>query len=96
MDGDTPIHRKTYLEMTDDEQIAFINEIRNKRNSPIRIYQEEIAIKKQAKMEKLNVAFEKAKAAFEKELEGFDKKVENLIKKANKLKQINIEINMEK
>ena len=96
MQGDTPIHRKTYLEMTDDEQIAFITEIRNKRNTPISIYQEEIAAKKQAKLEKLNIAFEKAKVAFEKELEGFDKKVENLIKKANKLKQINIEINMEK
>ena len=96
MNGDTPIHRKTYLEMSDDEQISFINEIRNKRNAPIQIYQEELAAKREAKLEKLNIAFEKAKTAFEKELEGFDKKVENLIKKANKLKQINIEINMEK
>lgn len=95
MQGDTPIHRKTYLEMTDQEQIDFINEIRNMRNGPIKIYQEEIAAKKQAKLDKLNVAFEKAKQSFEKELAGFDKKVENLIKKANKLKQINIEINME-
>lgn len=96
MQGDTPIHRKTYLEMTDDEQIAFIRSIREKRNTPISIYQEEIAAKKEAKMEKLNIAFQKAKESFEKELAGFDKKVENLIKKANKLKQINIEINMEK
>ena len=96
MNGDTPIHRKTYLEMSDDEQIAFINEIRNKRNAPIQIYQKELAAKREAKLEKLNIAFEKAKTAFEKELDGFDKKVENLIKKANKLKQINIEINMEK
>lgn len=96
MNGDTPIKRKTYLEMSDEEQIAFICSIRDKRNAPIEIYQEEIAAKKEAKLEKLNTAFEKAKIAFEKELASFDKRVESLIKKANKLKQINIEINMEK
>lgn len=95
MERDTPIHRVTFLEMSEDEQIKFIENIRNRRTEPLAIYQEVIALKKQAKLEKLNIQFNKAKIAFEKELEGFDKKVENLIKKANKLKQLKIEIDLE-
>lgn len=92
---DSPIKRVPFLKLSDQEQIDFINEIRDRRNGPLKIYLEEKAAKKQAKMEKLNIAFDKAVVAFEKELASFDKKVESLIKKANKLKQINIEINME-
>ena len=95
MERDTPIKRVTYLEMSDDEQTAFLNDIRKKRNEPVQIYQEAIATKKEAKMAKLNEQFSKAQIAFEKELAGFDKKVENLIKKANRLKQLNIEIDLE-
>lgn len=95
MERDTPIHRVTFLEMTEDEQIKFIENIRNKRTEPLTIYQEVVAMKKQAKLEKLNTQFDKAKVAFEKELAGFDKKVESLIKKANKLKQLKIEIDLE-
>ena len=95
MERDTPIHRVTFLEMSEDEQIKFIENIRNRRTEPLAIYQEAIALKKQAKLEKLNTQFDKAKIAFEKELAGFDKKVESLIKKANKLKQLKIEIDLE-
>ena len=95
MDRDTPIHRVTFLEMTDEEQIAFIEQIRARRTEPLSVYQEMINAKKEARLEKLNVQFEKAKIAFEKELAGFDKKVESLIKKANKLKQLKIEIDLE-
>ena len=93
--NDTPIHRVTFLEMTEDEQIEFIKEIREKRNEPLRIYNEAIAIKKEAKAEKLNEKFKKAKEMFEKELAQFDKKTESLIKRANVLKQLKIEIEME-
>ena len=40
MNGDTPIKRKTFLEMTDAEQFAFIEALRERRMAPVSIYKE--------------------------------------------------------
>jgi DNA anti-recombination protein RmuC len=54
-----------------------------------------MAAKKAAKNAKLQIQFDKAKQAVEKALEMLDKKYEDVVKKINKLKELQIEIDME-
>lgn len=90
--NDTPIHRVTFLEMSDDEQIKFIEELRNRRQKPLEYYNELMELKKQQKIDKLKSSQEKAVVAFEKCLQQFDKKYEDLLKKSNKIKEITMEL----
>ena len=91
MERDTPIHRVTFLEMSEQEQVKFVEHLRELRQKPLTIYNEVMA----AKNAKLQVQFDKAKQAFDKALELFDKKYEDVVKKANKLKELQIEIDLE-
>lgn len=50
MEGDTPIHRKTFLEMTEPEQIVFLEQLRERRLEPINTYNDIIEAKKQNKL----------------------------------------------
>ena len=60
MNGDTPIHRKTFLEMTDEEQVAFISALRERRLAPINTYNEVKEANRQKRIGKLNEKIEKA------------------------------------
>lgn len=95
MERDTPIHKVTFLEMSDQEQVKFVEHLRDLRQKPLTIYNEVMAAKKAAKNAKLQIQFDKAKQAFDKALELFDKKYEDVVKKANKLKELQIEIDLE-
>lgn len=95
MDKDTPIHRITFLEMSEQEQIKFVEHLRELRQQPLTMFNEIMAAKRDAKNAKLKTQFEKAKQALEKALESFDKKYEDIIKKINKLKELKIEIDLE-
>ena len=66
MERDTPIHRVTFLEMSEQEQVKFVEHLRELRQKPLTIYNEVMAAKKAAKNAKLQVQFDKAKQAFDK------------------------------
>lgn len=95
MEKDTPIHRVTFLEMSDEEQVKFIQQLRDRRQKPLSMFNEILQAKKEAKNIKLKTQFDKLKQALEKDFEQYDKKYEAIIKKINKLKEIQIEIDLE-
>ena len=95
MQGDTPIHRKTFLEMNELEQIEFIKELRDRRLSPINIYNEVKQALQAKKQEQLNKKFEKEVASFEKCLEKVNKYLDELQSKANKLRIIKIQLDIQ-
>ena len=81
--------------MSEQEQVKFVEHLRKIKKKPLTIYNEVMAAKKAAKNAKLQIQFDKAKQAFDKALELFDKKYEDVVKKANKLKELQIEIDLE-
>lgn len=94
MQGDTPIHRKTFLEMSDDEQIVFIENLQKRRLEPVNTYLEIKEAKRKANLEKLNVKLDKKLAAFEKCNAQCEKYLQQLAEKANELRMIKLEIDM--
>ena len=95
MNGDTPIHRKTYLEMTDAEQIAFIEALRERRLSPINTYNEIKEACRQRKMSKLQTKLDKELEMFEKCLSKVNKYLDELTNRSNKLRTIKIQLDVE-
>lgn len=92
MEGDTPIHRKTFLEMTETEQLVFLEQLREKRLEPINTYNDIIEAKKQKQIAKLNTKQEAELARFEKCLAKVDKYLDELAERANKLRMIKMQL----
>lgn len=95
MNGDTPIHRKTFLEMTDEEQVAFISALRERRLAPINTYNEVKEANRQKRIGKLNEKIEKELAQFEKSLAKVDKYLDELQDRSNKLRTLKIQLDLE-
>lgn len=95
MQGDTPIKRKTFLEMSDAEQYSFIEALRERRMAPIAIYEEIREANKQKKIAKLNQQIEKQLVMFEKCLTQCNKKLDELQNRANKLQGLKIQLDIE-
>ncbi len=94
MQGDTPIHRKTFLEMTDEEQIVFIKQLQDRRLKSVNDYLEVKEAKRHVTLEKLNKKLETKLKAFEKCNEQCEKVLEKLAQKANELKMLKLEIDL--
>lgn len=95
MDGDTPIKRKTFLEMTEAEQYAFVEDLRNKRLEPVSIYKEIQEAIKQKRQTKLQQQIQKQLEMFEKCLARCDKSLDELQNRANKLQTLKIQLDIE-
>lgn len=95
MEGDTPIKRKTFLEMTEAEQIAFTEALRDRRMNPINSYKEVYEALKLKKETKLKAKIEKEIAGFDKCLERVNKYLDDLENRANKLKMLKIQLEIE-
>lgn len=95
MNGDTPIHRKTFLEMTSEEQELFIKELRDRRMSPINSYNAIQEAKKAVKMDKIKTKIDKKLSAFEKCLNKCDKDLQTLQKLGEELNLLKIELEFE-
>lgn len=94
MNGDTPIKRKTFLEMTKEEQFFFIKNKQDKRLEAYSIYNEVKLAKLKAKSDKLNEKLQKKLLAFMKLNENCDKQLQKLSEKANELNMIKLEIEL--
>lgn len=95
MQGDTPIKRKTFLEMSDEEQTAFIEALRDRRLHPINTYKEVREAAKAKIVAKLSTKIEKELSMFEKDLEKVNKALDNLSNRANKLRTLKIQLDIE-
>lgn len=95
MQGDTPIKRKTFLEMNEVEQIAFIEALRERRLSPINTYNEIKEANRQKKLSKLQTKLDKELEMFEKCLTKVDKYLEELKDRSNKLRTLKIQLDIE-
>jgi hypothetical protein len=69
---DTPFDRQLFVTMTPQEQLAWLNQLRERRLATVRMYQQKMAqiaadkrAKLTAKLERAFVAMEKAYAKFE-------------------------------
>jgi hypothetical protein len=94
MQGDTPIHRKTFLEMSDEEQILFIQQLQKRRLESVNTYTEIKEAKRKVELEKLNTKLEKKLAAFEKCNAQCEKYLNQLTEKANELKMLKLQIDI--
>ena len=94
MQGDTPIHRKTFLEMSDEEQILFIQQLQKRRLESVNTYTEIKEAKRKVELEKLNAKLEKKLAAFEKCNIQCEKYLTQLTEKANELKMLKLQIDI--
>lgn len=94
MQGDTPIHRKTFLEMSDEEQILFIQQLQKRRLESVNTYTEIKEAKRKVELEKLNAKLEKKLAAFEKCNAKCEKYLSELTEKANELKMLKLQIDI--
>lgn len=95
MEGDTPIKRKTFLEMADAEQTAFIEALRERRLHPINTYKEVREAAKAKIVQKLSAKIEKELEMFEKDLEKVNKALDKLSDRANKLRTLKIQLDIE-
>ena len=95
MNGDTPIKRKTFLEMTDAEQFAFIEALRERRMAPVSIYKEVQKAIHDKKQSKLKAQLEKQLEMFEKCLARCENCLDDLQDRANKIQTLKIQIDIE-
>lgn len=95
MQGDTPIHRKTFLEMNEVEQTEFITALRERRLSPINTYNEVLKTLHKKKQIKLKEKLDKELKMFDKCLARVDKYLDELQDRSNKLRAIKIQLDLE-
>lgn len=95
MQGDTPIHRKTFLEMNEVEQTEFITALRDRRLSPINTYNEILKAAYEKKQTKLKEKLDKELKLFDKCLARVDKYLDELQDRSNKLRAIKIQLDIE-
>ncbi len=71
--GDNAMERKLFIHLTPAEQEQFLNNVRERRLAPIKLYQEALARKLEIKNERTRGMIEKQSAMMEKELAALDK-----------------------
>jgi hypothetical protein len=88
--GDTPFARRLYIELTPDEQAAFVESIRKRRLVSVTNYQNAIAIKQRVKDERTLATLDKESNMMEKELAALDKALDKVEKRAVKIAAISL------
>lgn len=94
MNGDTPIKRKTFLEMNEAEQYAFVEALRERRMAPINVYKEIREAAMQKKQTKLQQQLDKQLEMFDKCLARCNKCLDELQDRANKLQTLKIQLDI--
>lgn len=95
MNGDTPIKRKTFLEMNEAEQYAFVEALRERRMAPVTLYNEIKEAAKQKRDCKLKQQLDKQLEMFEKCLTRCNKSLDELQDRANKIQTIKLQLDIE-
>lgn len=95
MQGDTPIHRKTFLEMNEVEQTEFISALRNRRLQPINTYNEIKKALYEKKQTKIKEKLDKELVMFDRCLSRVEKYLNELQDRSNKLRALKIQLDIE-
>jgi hypothetical protein len=88
--GDTPFTRRLYIELTPDEQAAFIESVRTRRLVSVTKYQDAIAIRQRAKDERTLATLDKESSMMEKELVALEKALAKVEARAVKISAISL------
>jgi|APSaa5957512535_1039671.scaffolds.fasta_scaffold135547_3 hypothetical protein len=92
MEGDTPIKLVDLRNMTIAEHETLLNNIRERRMKPVRVYEELTLLQDAARIEKLENEYDRHMGMFEKELAQLDKKFLAIEKRSLKLRGLKMEI----
>ena len=87
-----PLKISNINELTDTEVDELLEGIRERRLKPVRVYEEMLKMKSEAKKVQLEEALTKQLAIFEKSLATVDKALNTLENRARKLRGIKLEI----
>ena len=92
MQADTPIGLADMTKLTHEEREKLINDIRDRRMQPVKVYEELSLMKAEARKEKLEGVWEKQLEMFVKDLERADKAMDKLLTRHTKLRALELEI----
>lgn len=90
--SDTPIHRRDIREMPEDEVDAFVHQLRERREAPIRQYFEDQQLKKEARAECIRVDLEKQLDLLARDMDRAEKAVVRMEQRARKIRGIKLEL----
>lgn len=92
MKGDTPINLLNIEQMTEDQFLAHITGIRERRERPIKEYREMLALKEQARKEGLEKKYEQQMRIFKNEFDRLNKTIDKVEDRWSKLRALRLEI----
>lgn len=92
MKADNPIALADITQMSDDEVELLLTQIRERRLSPVRVYEELTLMKAEARKALLEEMLVKQLTMFEKDLARLDSNIEKVELRARKLRGIKLEI----
>lgn len=90
MTGDTPFARRLFIELSLDEQNAFIEGIRTRRLASVEAFTNAQALKQRAKDERLVAKLGKECDMMEKEIDALDRALAKVEKRATNLTAIRL------
>ena len=92
LDADTPVHRRNIREMSEDEVDAFILDLRERRERPVRQFLEDQQLKKEAKAEVIKEQREQQLDMLQKDMERAERAVVKMEQRARKIRGLKLEI----
>ena len=92
MKADTPIALADLTKMTPEEREALVVAIRDRRQRPVRAYEEVSLMRSEARKEQLEKTWSKQLEMFEKDLKRADKAMDTLVARGTKLRALELEI----
>lgn len=92
MKADTPIALADLTKMTPEEREALVVAIRERRDNPVKVYEELSLMQAEARKEMLEKRWSKQLEMFEKELKRADAAMDKLAARATQLRAIELEI----
>lgn len=92
---DNAMSRKLFIEMLPDDQVAFLNGIRERRLASVKKHEELMAKKQSVKDERTRSLIEKEGAMMEKELATLEKAIDKVEKRAARLAALQLMVDAE-
>ena len=92
MKADSPIQLADITQMTEEERENLLNQIRERRLAPVKVYEELTEMMQLARSDQLELSWTKQMEMFVKELARVDKALEALASRSTKLRAIRLEL----
>ena len=92
MEADTPIALADLTKMSPEEREALVIAIRERRDNPVKVYEELSLMQTEARKEMLEKRWAKQLEMFKRELERADKAMDKLTQRGTMLRAIELEI----